>query len=100
MGGYLSILQALSCPVCSDVTLYISHHMTVLEAKSGASICGSLFEILRAPLMFVFVFQEAWGEEDKGGRGREEGGMLKSDKLLKIAFTQSFLFGHTWHIWL
>lgn len=28
------------------------------------------------------------------------GATLKSDKLLKIAFTQSFLFGHTWHIWL
>lgn len=54
-------------PLCSDVTLYISHHMTVLEAKNGASICGSLFEILCAPLMFVFVFQEAWGEGDEGG---------------------------------
>lgn len=35
-----------------------------------------------------------------GGSRVGKGATLKSDKLLKIAFTQSFLFGHTWHIWL
>lgn len=40
-----------------------------------------------------------------GSHGASSGGgvvvgTLKSDKLLKIAFTQSFLFGHTWHIWM
>lgn len=37
-----------------------------------------------------------------GRRGMDGGGgsPLKSDKLLKIAFKQSFLFGHTWPIWL
>lgn len=36
----------------------------------------------------------------EGGGEWEKEATLKSDKLLKIAFTQSFLFGHTWHIWL
>lgn len=33
-------------PLCSAVILYISHHMTALEAKRGASIHGSLFEMI------------------------------------------------------
>lgn len=53
----------------------------------------------RIPLNSVFVFQEM--TVGGGWVGwEEEGGGVKSDKLLKIAFMQSFLFGHTWHIWL
>lgn len=82
-------------PLCSAVTLYISHQMLTLEAKSGASVHQSLSEMIVALLWCLYLSFRSHGVDEWGGRGA-----LKSDKLLKIAFKQSFLFGHTWHIWL
>lgn len=95
VGGYLSILQALSCPsVLRCYAVYLSSRPR-WRGKSGA--CFHLKWLLCSSSICICLF---WRHGVNGEVRRGRRVALKSDKLLKIAFTQSFLFGHTWHIWL
>lgn len=106
VGGYLSVLQVPSCPLFSPQTvLYIFHH----DCAGGtmcSSLRGSLSAMIALLLQRLYMSFRRHGQDGGGGRVEgiggwsEVGASLKSDKLLKIAFTQPFLFGHTCHIWM
>lgn len=56
-------------PLCSAVTLYISHQMLMLEAKSGASIHQSLSEMIVALLWCLYLSFRSHGVDEWGGGG-------------------------------
>lgn len=89
--GYLSILQALSCP---SVLLHCVSLIKWLRWRQGL-----VRPFTRACLKWLLCSSDVFICLS-GVMGWMREGALKSDKLLKIAFKQSFLFGHTWHIWL
>lgn len=105
VGGWLFV--SATSPILppffsSDSTVYLSSQLCWRHNTQQPS-WEPVWNDCPAPPTFVYVFQETrvrcGGLVDIGGWS-EVGASLKSDKLLKIAFTQPFLFGHTCHIWM
>lgn len=61
-GGYLSIVQASSCPSVLTHTVYLSSHEHALEGGEEQTFTSAGLCVLNdcfAPQKFVFVYQDA-----------------------------------------